>query len=85
MNAAIPERKPATEEISGLIERVTFHNDESGLLPAANENTGASRGSYGDWGAALSDCWSVRRSVCRTRTKTVALAASLKTIIRHLT
>jgi len=23
MNAAIPERKPATEEISGLIERVT--------------------------------------------------------------
>jgi hypothetical protein len=31
MNAAIPERKPATEEISGLIERVTFHNDESGF------------------------------------------------------
>jgi hypothetical protein len=30
MNAAIPERRPATEEISGLIERVTFHNDESG-------------------------------------------------------
>ena len=24
MNAAIPERRPATEEISGLIERVTF-------------------------------------------------------------
>ena len=66
MNAAAPERKPATEEISGLIERVTFHNDESGLLPAANENTGVSRGSYGDWGAALSDCWSVRRSVLLT-------------------
>jgi hypothetical protein len=31
MNAAIPERKPVTEEISGLIERVTFHNDESGF------------------------------------------------------
>jgi hypothetical protein len=28
MNAAIPERRPASEEISGLIERVTFHNDE---------------------------------------------------------
>src|SRR5438477_5733659 len=31
MNAAIPERRPATEEISGLIERVTFHNNESGF------------------------------------------------------
>ena len=31
MNAAIPERRPATEEISGLIERVTFRNDESGF------------------------------------------------------
>src|SRR5260370_720872 len=31
MNAAIPERRPATEEISGLIERVTFQNDESGF------------------------------------------------------
>jgi exodeoxyribonuclease V alpha subunit len=31
MNAAIPERRPATEEISGVIERVTFHNDESGF------------------------------------------------------
>jgi exodeoxyribonuclease V alpha subunit len=30
MNGAIPERRPATEEISGLIKRVTFHNDESG-------------------------------------------------------
>ncbi len=29
MNAAIPERKPATEEISGLIERVTFYNEEN--------------------------------------------------------
>src|ERR1700681_2173259 len=31
MNAAIPERRLATEEISGLIERVTFHNDENGF------------------------------------------------------
>jgi hypothetical protein len=29
MNSAIPERRPATEEISGVIERVTFHNDEN--------------------------------------------------------
>src|SRR3982074_2266050 len=31
MNAAIPERRPATEEISGVIERVTFHNKENGF------------------------------------------------------
>jgi hypothetical protein len=31
MNAAIQERKPATEEISGVIERVIFHNDDSGF------------------------------------------------------
>jgi len=31
MSAAIPERKPTTEEISGLIERVTFHNEENGF------------------------------------------------------
>jgi exodeoxyribonuclease V alpha subunit len=31
MNAAIPERRPLTEEISGVIERVTFHNDDSGF------------------------------------------------------
>jgi len=31
MNAAIPERKPTAEEVSGLIERVTFHNDENGF------------------------------------------------------
>src|ERR1035441_2826497 len=31
MNAAIPERGAVTEEISGLIERVTFHNDDSGF------------------------------------------------------
>jgi len=30
MNAALSEGKPATGEI-GLIERVTFHNDESGF------------------------------------------------------
>jgi exodeoxyribonuclease V alpha subunit len=27
----MPERRPATEQISGVIERVTFHNDESGF------------------------------------------------------
>ncbi len=26
-----PQRRPTTEEISALIERVTFHNDESGF------------------------------------------------------
>ena len=31
MSAAMPEHKSITEEISGLIERVTFHNDESGF------------------------------------------------------
>ena len=31
MHAATPERRPATEQISRLIERVTFHNDESGF------------------------------------------------------
>src|SRR5215469_4986062 len=31
MSAATLERHPTTEEISGLIERVTFHNDESGF------------------------------------------------------
>src|SRR5438309_2467921 len=30
MNGAIP-RKPVTEEISGVIERVTFHNDDCGF------------------------------------------------------
>ena len=45
MNAAIPERRPATEEISGLIERVTFHNDDSGFcvlrvkVPGQREET----------------------------------------------
>jgi len=31
MNGAIPERRPASEEISGVIERVTFHNEDSGF------------------------------------------------------
>jgi exodeoxyribonuclease V alpha subunit len=31
MSAAMTEHKSMTEEISGLIERVTFHNDESGF------------------------------------------------------
>jgi hypothetical protein len=32
LTAAMPERRPATEEISGVIERVTFHNDDSGFF-----------------------------------------------------
>jgi len=31
MKPAIPERRPATEEISGVIERVTLPNDDSGF------------------------------------------------------
>ena len=31
MNTAIPDRRPMPEEISGVIERVTFHNDDSGF------------------------------------------------------
>ena len=31
MNAAIPDRRPVSEEVSGLIERVTYHNEESGF------------------------------------------------------
>ena len=31
MNAVIPERRLVSEEISGLVERVTFHNSENGF------------------------------------------------------
>jgi exodeoxyribonuclease V alpha subunit len=31
MNSATPQRRPASEEITGLIERVTFHNEENGF------------------------------------------------------
>src|SRR5215472_4026122 len=31
MNAATAERRPSTEQISGLVERVTSHSDESGF------------------------------------------------------
>jgi exodeoxyribonuclease V alpha subunit len=31
MNAVTPERSTPTESISGLIERVTFFNEESGF------------------------------------------------------
>src|ERR1700688_2111894 len=31
MTAAMPERRPATEQISGVIERFTFHNGDSGF------------------------------------------------------
>jgi exodeoxyribonuclease V alpha subunit len=31
MNATILQRTAITEQVSGLIERVTFHNDENGF------------------------------------------------------
>ena len=31
VNAAMPERRPATAQTSGVIERVTFHNDDIGF------------------------------------------------------
>ena len=31
MTVAMPDRRPATEEISGVIEHVTFHNEDSGF------------------------------------------------------
>src|SRR5208283_4094750 len=43
MNAAIPERRPATEEISGVIERVTVHNDESGFCVLRVKTRGRAR------------------------------------------
>jgi exodeoxyribonuclease V alpha subunit len=42
MNATPPERKPVTGKISGLIERVTFHNDESGFCVLRVKTTGHS-------------------------------------------
>src|SRR3974377_1338244 len=40
MNGAIPERKPTSEEISGLIERVTFHNEENGFCVRRGKTPG---------------------------------------------
>jgi hypothetical protein len=37
MNAAIPERRPATEEISGVIERVTGNMAIAGTLPRSDQ------------------------------------------------
>jgi exodeoxyribonuclease V alpha subunit len=31
MTAAMSERRPTIEQVSGVIERVTFHNDDSGF------------------------------------------------------
>ncbi len=39
----MPEHKSMTEEISGLIERVTFHNDESGFCFLRVRARGAAR------------------------------------------
>lgn len=35
MTAAMPECRPAMEQISGVIERVTFHNHDSGFYNPA--------------------------------------------------
>jgi hypothetical protein len=43
MNAAIPERVPATEEISAFIEGVTFHNEDAGSASCASEHAGSAR------------------------------------------
>jgi len=53
MNAAMPERRPATEQTSGVIERVTFHNDDSGLCVLRIKR--ASRGDDGRGVAAFCD------------------------------
>jgi len=42
MNAATPERT-VTEEISGLIERVTFYNDERGFCVLHVKTTGTEK------------------------------------------
>jgi len=55
MNAAIPNRRPETEEISGVIERVTFHSDESGFCVLRIKNKGKSRGDDGHRIVALRD------------------------------
>ena len=61
MTAALSERKPATEEISGLIERVTFHNQESGLCPMpcalCLKTQGPPGGDHGHRVAALGNRW----------------------------
>jgi hypothetical protein len=36
----MPERRPATEQISGVLERVTFHNDDSGFCVLRVETKG---------------------------------------------
>jgi len=48
MNAATPERKPTSEEISGLIDRVTFHN-----IVDASADVGESIGHRGFTGSGL--------------------------------
>jgi exodeoxyribonuclease V alpha subunit len=40
MNAGISGRRPVTEEISGVIGRVTFHNGDSGFCVSRVETKG---------------------------------------------
>ena len=59
MTAALSEREPATEQIYGLIERVTLHNEESGfcVLCPVPEDTGPPGGDHGHQVAALGNRW----------------------------
>jgi hypothetical protein len=41
MTAAIPGLRPTTEQISGAIERVTFHNEDSGFCVLRVKTKGA--------------------------------------------
>lgn len=59
MHTATPERRLATEEISGLIERVTFHNDESGFCVLRVKARGPAGRDYRRRVSALRDRWGV--------------------------
>ena len=62
MNAAIPDRRPQNEEISGVIERVTFHNEDSGFC-VLRVKTKVHReettvvGSLVDWVCGAGEVW----------------------------
>jgi hypothetical protein len=66
MSAAISERRPATDEIAGVIERVTFHNIDSGFCVLRVKGKGppggghshrfAASGERGEWLSA-EGCW----------------------------
>jgi hypothetical protein len=56
MNAAIPDRRPLTEKIFGVIERVTFHNEDRGfcvLRVKTKRHRGGNRGRWWEGRAGL--------------------------------